>query len=75
MEQAAHTAIVQEVFLPLKNGSFVTCVPDSFPLEETPADQDRRRYATEERDNLKHALDVIDNIHVRVDLVPASPAG
>ena len=75
MEQAVHTAIVQEAFLPLKNGSFVKCMPDSFALEESPAGKERRWKATEERDNLKHALNVIDNIHVQVDQVPTNPAG
>ena len=71
MEQAAHTAIIQEVFGPLqKFQTFVACVPNDFPLEESPFDQQLRADAVATLSNLQHALGVITYIHVQVDRVP-----
>ena len=73
LEHAAHAAIIQEVFLPLQQGSFITCVPHDFPLEESEWDQQFRRKADEVLSNLQHALKVIKTIHIQVDEVPRSP--
>ncbi len=73
MEQAAQTAVIQEVFLPLRQPAlFAACVPDSFPLVETAADQQRREETTRALLNLRHALNVVDTIHIQVDKLPAS---
>ncbi len=75
MEQAARAAIVQEVFLPLQDKKiFIAAVPADFDLEESPADQQRRKEAMTNLSNLAHALNVIDNIHLQVDQILVNPA-
>ena len=74
LEQAAHTGIIQEVLLPLQQGSFITCVPNTFLLEESKIDQQRRKKADEVLASLQHALHVIQNIHIQVDQANVSPA-
>ena len=75
MQKAAHTAIVQAVFMPLRYlDMFVACAPNDFQLEESPADQQLRREAMTSLSNLQHALDVISAIHVQVDTAAAGPS-
>ena len=69
LEKAALTAVLQEAFLPLAGGAFLSCVPDSFPLVESDADQQRRRVLDRRLSNLQHAHNVISNIEQQVDAV------
>ncbi len=71
LEKATHTAVIQEVFLPLQQPAiFAACVPSTFPLAETAADQRSREKAMNTLLNLQHALSVIATIHIQVDIIP-----
>ncbi len=71
LEKATHTAVIQEVFLPLQQPTiFAACVPATFPLAQTAADQRCREEAMNTLLNLQHALSVIDTIHTQVDKIP-----
>ncbi len=71
LEKATHTAVIQEVILPLQQSAiFAACVPATFPLAETAADQRDREGAMNTLLNLQHALSVIETIHTQVDNIP-----
>ena len=61
MERAVHTAIMQDVFNPLRCGGFVSCVPDDFPLAETAAVQQERSKLERRLRDLTHAHAVIQH--------------
>ena len=67
IERNVYIRICQDVLHPLKDGKFISCVPDSFQLVENADAQRVRSHLQDCRANLQHAWDVINDIELQAD--------